>query len=281
MGFVLGLVIGLLAGGVSGIALLLWYAVPRLEQIYVFRPSKDVIRKPADLGVPFDQCFIDTPDGCRLSAWHLCPSDPLASVLYFHGSGGNLGVRTEVLVDLYRHGLQVFAVDYRGFGWSTGTPSERGLFVDVASTVDFFNANFRRFRCPVVYWGRSLGGCFAAAASRHAQPDGLVLETTFPSKASLLEESSQFRFVKFFGRYQLDTVSFLQGHSFPILIIHGDKDHTIPMRQGQLLYQQLDGPKEFLAIDGAGHIDIHIVDPERYIKGILGFMRRLNPVVVH
>jgi uncharacterized protein len=281
MGFVVGLVIGLFAGGVSGVILLLWYAVPRLEQIYVFRPSKDVIRKPSDLGVPFDQCFIDTPDGCRLSAWHLCPSDPLASIIYFHGSGGNLGVRAEVLVDLYRRGLQVFAVDYRGFGWSTGTPSEKGLFVDVAATVDFFSANFRRFRCPVVYWGRSLGGCFAAAASRHTKPDGLVLETAFPSKASLLEDSSRFRFVRFFGRYKLDTVSFLRGHAFPILIIHGDKDRTIPMRQGQLLYRQLDGPKEFLAIDGAGHIDIHIVDPERYMNGILGFVRRLNPVVVH
>ncbi len=281
MGFLLGLLIGVFLGSVAGILLLLWYAVPRLEQLYVFRPSKNVFRNPSDLGVPFDQCFIDTPDGCRLSAWHLCPPNPVASVLYFHGSGGNLGVRTEVLVDLYRQDLQIFAVDYRGFGWSTGTPTEQGLLVDVTAAVDFFNANFRRFRCPVVYWGRSLGGCFAAAASRHGKPDGLILETTFPSKASLLEGSSQFRFIKFFGRYKLDTISFLQRHEFPVLIIHGDKDRTVPMRQGQLLYQQLEGPKEFLAIDGADHIDIHIVDHERYLKGVLGFIRRLNPVVVH
>lgn len=159
MEFVLGLVTGLVIGSILGVVLLLRLTVPKLEQLYVFRPSSDVFRKPSDLGVPFDQCFIDTPDGVRLSAWHLCPANPLASIVYFHGSGGNLGIRTEILVELYRNGLQVFAVDYRGFGWSTGTPSEDGVLVDVAATVDFFNANFRRFRCPVVYWGRSLGGC--------------------------------------------------------------------------------------------------------------------------
>jgi pimeloyl-ACP methyl ester carboxylesterase len=281
MGFLLGLVIGLLIGGILGVFFVLRVSVPRLEQLYVFRPSKDVLRKPSDLGVSFDQCFIDTPDGCRLSAWHLSPENPRASILYFHGSGGNLGIRTEVLVRLYQQGFQVFAVDYRGFGWSTGTPSEEGLYVDVASTVAYFNANFRRFRCPLVYWGRSLGGCFAAAATTEAKPDGLVLETAFPSKASLLDDFPQFRFIRYFSRYKLDTVSFLRGHSFPVLIIHGDQDRTVPMRQAEVLYRQLDGPKEFLRIDGAGHIDIHMVDPERYMQGVLSFVQQLNPVVVH
>ena len=281
MWFVFGLLIGLSIGAALGIFLLLRFSVPRLEQLYVFRPSKDVLRTPSDLDVPFDQCFIDTPDGVRLSAWHLCPSNPRASILYFHGSGGNLGIRTEILVQLYRNGLQVFAVDYRGFGWSTGVPSEQGLYVDVAATVDFFNENFRRYRCPVIYWGRSLGGCFAAAATSRAKPDGLVLETAFPSKSSLMEDYSQFRFFRFFSRYKLDTVSFLRGHRFPVLVIHGTKDRTVPVRQAQILYRQLDGPKEYLSIEGAGHIDIHMIDTERYMGGVLDYINRLEPVVVH
>ncbi len=86
----------------------------------------------------------------------------------------------------YRNGLQVLAVDYRGYGWSTGAPSEQGVYEDAVATVEYFETNFKKFRVPVVYWGRSLGGCIASFASKQLPPNGLILETTFPSKASLI-----------------------------------------------------------------------------------------------
>jgi pimeloyl-ACP methyl ester carboxylesterase len=281
MWFLFGVLAGIPLGAVLAAIVILWFTIPRLERLYVFRPSKDVLKTPADLGIPYEQCFIDTRDGCRLAAWHLSPENPVGSVIYFHGSTGNLGILSEMLAMFYRNGLQVLAVDYRGYGWSTGAPSEQGVYEDAVATVEYFEANFKKFRVPVVYWGRSLGGCIASFASKQLPPNGLILETTFPSKASLLEEYPQLRRFNLFARYRLETATFLNDHQFPVLILHGDRDRTVPLRQGQILYNQLSGPKEFWTVPGAGHIDIHMVDSQRYMQKVLGFVTSVQPPLVH
>jgi fermentation-respiration switch protein FrsA (DUF1100 family) len=281
MWVLLAFFVGFLLGVLGTILGILWFTVPRMERSYVFRPSKDVLKTPSDLGVPYDQCFIDTPDGCRLSAWHLRPRSPAGSIVYFHGNGGNLGTLNEFLAMLYKAGLQVFAVDYRGYGWSTGAPTEEGLYVDAIAVVKYFKANFQRQSLPLVYWGRSLGGAVAAFAAGQVPPCGLILETSFPSKTSLLEHLPHFRPFAVFSRYKFDTLAYLRSHKFPILIVHGDRDKTIPLRQGQKLYTGLEQPKEFWLVEGAGHIDIHMKDSERYLGRILQFIRGVAPQTIH
>ena len=281
MWFLIGVLAGIPLGAVAAAVLILWITVPRLERLFVFRPSKDVLKTPGDLGIPYDQCFIDTRDGCRLAAWHLCPDKPAGSIVYFHGSTGNLGILSELLALFYRSGLQVFAVDYRGYGWSTGFPSEEGVYEDALATVGYFDTNFRKFQVPVVYWGRSLGGSIASFAASRIPPHGLILETAFPSKASLLDEYPRLRRFRLFARYRFETCRFLDDHKFPILILHGDRDRTVPLRQGQLLYNQVSGPKEFWTVPGAGHIDIHMVDSRRYMEKVIDFVTSVRPVPVH
>ena len=273
--------VGLLVGFVVTILTILWYMVPKLERLYVFRPSKDVLKTPTKLEVPFDQCFIETTDGCRLSAWNVRPHHPVASIVYFHGNGGNLGVLVEILGMFYRHNLQVFAVDYRGYGWSTGNPSEQGIYTDSLATVEYFNANFRRPGLPVIYWGRSLGGCAASYSAGKSPPNGLILETTFPSKAQLLKHFPYMRPFSFFSKYKLDTLKHISGHQFPVLVIHGEKDRTIPFEQGRSLYDQLSDPKQFYGVPGAGHIDIHMLDSEAYMRRVLSFVSDVRPLTVH
>ena len=275
--FLLGVVVGV----VSAVIFTLWWAVPKLERLYVFRPSRDVLKTPAQLGIPFDQCFVETGDGCRLSAWHMSPEQPVGSIIYFHGNSGNLGILVELLAMFYRHGLQAFAVDYRGYGWSTGTPTERGLYADALSAVAYFHENFRNPGLPTVFWGRSLGGCVASYAAGKIMPDGLVLETTFASKSLLLKSLPHMRPFRFFSRMKLDTISHLDNRRLPVLVIHGDKDKTIPFEQGQLLYDRLGDPKEFYRVRGAGHIDIHMLDSEGYMKRALSFVKALTPPSVH
>jgi len=272
---------GLMVGSIATVLLILWYMVPKMERLYVFRPSRDVLKTPATLGVPYDQCFIDTKDGCRLSAWNICPEDPLGCIVYFHGNGGNLGTLVEILTMFHSYRLQVFALDYRGYGWSTGSPSEDGLYADATAAVDYFNANFRRPGLPVVFWGRSLGGCVAAYAARKAAPNGLILETAFPSKAQLLKHFPHFQPFRLFSRYRLDTLDYLTGHRFPILVIHGDKDRTVPFEQGRLLFDGLTGPKEFFRVAGAGHINIHMLDSRRYMQRVMTFVAQSKPPIVH
>jgi len=267
----------ILISGAMGIFLALWWLVPRLERLYIFRPSREISSTPAEVGIAFDQHFIETTDNCRLSAWHLCPDNPVGGIVYFHGNSGNLGILVEVLEMLYRCDLQVLAVDYRGYGRSTGTPSETGLYRDALATVRYFQKNLKNHQIPMIYWGRSLGSCVAAFTSSQIPPDALILESAFRSKAALVQYYPQFRFFHPFSTCRLDTVHHLEKHIFPVLLLHGDQDRTIPLEEGRLLFEKLTEPKESFWIEGANHVNIHRVDGIAYMRRVLRFVKQANP----
>lgn len=264
----------------AGILLILWWLVPRLESQYVFRPGHEVYTTPAEVGIAFDQYFIETPDGCRLSAWHLCPARPVGGIVYFHGNSGNLGIMVEILDQLYRCDLQVLAVDYRGYGWSTGIPSEAGLYQDSLSTVRYFQEHLRNEGVPSVYWGRSLGSCMAAFASAQVPPDGLILETAFRSKSTLLRYYPQFRLFQPFSRCRFETVRYLKGHLFPVLLLHGNRDRRVPFEEGRRLFDKLTAPKDFYCVEGADHVNLHRVDGVSYMRRVLQFVNQTKTSMV-
>jgi pimeloyl-ACP methyl ester carboxylesterase len=120
--------------------------------------------------------------------WTLPHAVPRAAVMYFHGNGGNLSVWLPILAGVYKQGFTVHAIDYRGYGASTGRPTERGLYRDVDATLESISARLDR-GLPLVYWGRSLGTTMAAYAASRRRPAGLILEAGFPDARSLLRAS--------------------------------------------------------------------------------------------
>src|SRR5918993_617571 len=104
-----------------------------LEPRLVFFPSAGEDRTPSALGIAYDTVRLTTSDGERLTAWQLEPDAPVADVVYFHGNGGNLSVWLPVFASLHANKLRVLAVDYRGYGLSTGRPSEEGVFRDATA----------------------------------------------------------------------------------------------------------------------------------------------------
>lgn len=266
------------ASSLLTLAAVLWRWVPRVERHFVFRPSRWVLRTPSHLGIPWEQHWIATEDGCRLSAWHMCPPGPRAGVVYFHGSGSNLSLMTEVFAILYRIGLQVLAVDYRGYGHSSGTPSEDGAYRDAEATVRYFQDRLAKEGLSTLYWGRSLGSIFASRAALAVEPDGLILESGFASVGRLVGSGLRMRLYRLFSRTRLDALDHLRGHTFPVLVVHGDRDQTIPVEQGRYLYERLDGPKELFVVEGADHISTHMLDTPGYCRRILSFVDRLDQV---
>jgi len=275
--FITGAVVGFLLAVLLG----LWLMIPSLERSFVFRPSLEISRTPETFGVPFERHRIDSTDGCTLDAWHVCPPEPTASLIYFHGSGGNLSSLAETFAMYYLSGLEVFGFDYRGYGESSGTPSEEGLYADGLAAVEYFNRNLRSKDRPLIYIGRSLGGPVSAYVARENPPRGLVLESTFPSKESLISERRLLRLVRFFMKCRFNTAEYLKIHEFPVMIVHGDRDATVPLKQGQKLYMKLGGPRTFLRIPGAGHNDLHSRDSELYLDSIVSFAEGIRPATIH
>jgi pimeloyl-ACP methyl ester carboxylesterase len=243
-----GLVLVLLGGVV------LKALVGSFESRLVFFPDPGESDTPSTLGLRHQVLHLTSADGERLVAWQLEPERPLADVVYFHGNGGNLSLWLPVFATLHRLGYRVLAVDYRGYGLSTGSPTEQGLYLDAEATVRHAARHRTRDR-PLVFWGRSLGTAVAAAATRVVEPDGLVLEAGFPDKASVIRGQWLLRALNALSPYRFATVELLRDFRKPVLVMHGNRDSVVPFALGRELFDGLREPRRFVAIEGAGHND--------------------------
>lgn len=255
-------------------ALLLW-GVRWLEPRFAFFPLTGEDTTPRDFGASFTELTIATSDGERLRGWHLPSPDAKAQIVYFHGNGGNLSMWADILVALVRRGFEVIAVDYRGYGVSTGTPSEQGLFRDAEATISYAHDRLRRRDVPIVYWGRSIGTAIAAYAASRRAPDGVVLEAGFPTARSILASNPVMFLLSLFATYRFATGEWMANVDVPALVIHGDRDSIIPYRLGQQLFDALPGPKRFVTIRGGDHNDPEPADPTVYWTAVDEFVKSL------
>jgi fermentation-respiration switch protein FrsA (DUF1100 family) len=250
-------------------------AVRLFEPRFAFFPSAGESTTPRDYGIEYEQSSIATCDGERLHGWSLAHSTPRASILYFHGNGGNLSVWAPILAGIARRGYVVVAFDYRGYGLSTGRPTERGLYRDVVAVVDRLWIGSPR--TPIVYWGRSLGVAMAAYAATIQAPDGLILESGFPSVRSLVRDSPLLAFLSLFSTYRFPCAEFVQQSRMlsSVLVLHGDHDHVVPIAQGRALFERINAPKQFVTIRGGDHNDLTPSDPHAYWKAVEEFVGSL------
>jgi hypothetical protein len=253
----------------------LWVLVRALEPKVAFFPIDGESLTPAASGVAFEALDIPTADGETLRAWWLPHDQPRATIVYFHGNGGNLSLWSPILLELHRRGYAVFAFDYRGYGVSTGSPSERGLYRDVDAVLRVAVPRAAP-AVPLIFWGRSLGTALAAyAASRHA-PDGLVLEAGFPGARALFAGNPVMSVLSHLSSYRFPTVAWMAAVHRPVLVIHGTADTIIPYRLGQQLYAELRGPKRFHTVTGGDHNDVQPRDPEAYWAEVEAFVGGLS-----
>jgi len=249
-----------------------------IEPRLAFFPLAGEDVTPARFGVGFSAHTIDTADGERLQLWHLARKAPVARVVYFHGNGGNLSMWADVLVSLWREGFDVVAIDYRGYGISSGRPSEAGLYRDIDATLAFVHGQLPSV-APLIYWGRSLGTPLAAYGASTRLPDGVVLEAGFPSMRSVLETNRVLWTMSWLSSYRFATSIWMRSVQRPVLVIHGDGDTIIPYRLGQRLYNSLGGTKRMLTIRGGDHNDASPAEPERYWAAVRDFAASLRATV--
>jgi uncharacterized protein len=259
-----------------GLKLLVWWLEPRMA----FFPTRGVQETPAAENLPFVDARIATDDGETLHAWWLEHPQPSAQVLFFHGNGGNLSMWLDVVVALRRRGFSVLAVDYRGYGDSTGRPSERGLYRDGDAAARAFDQRFRRSGSPVIYWGRSIGSAVAASTASRGGADALVLESPFPDMRSIFAGNPVMRLLTVFSSYRFPTSKFVERYTErsqrPLLVVHGDADTIIPYAAGKRVFDRAaTSRKTLVTIRGADHNDLHVVNPDVYWQAIGVFVKSL------
>ncbi len=243
--------IALLAGGALGYALLAG-AVYFKQESLIFRPAP----LPADhrFDIPGVEEIKVPVEGAMLSAIHLRVPEPAGLVFFLHGNAGNVQTWS-TNIDFYRRvNYDLFMLDYRGFGKSTGTiESEAQLHADVKAAWNQIAPRYAGKK--IVVYGRSLGTGLAAKLSGDVQPALTVLVSPFLSLNAMADEHYPW-LPAFLNRYPMRSDERLAAITAPVLIIHGDRDTLIPISHAERL-RQTRAATEFQVIDGAAHNDIH------------------------
>jgi pimeloyl-ACP methyl ester carboxylesterase len=212
---------------------------------------------PADYRFRFDQRFEEMEvavPGSTLNAVLIRQAEPKGLVFYLHGNGGDLRTWTTGLA-FYRHiNFDLFIVDYRGYGKSTGNiESEAQLHADVRAAWDTIAPRYRDV--PIVVFGRSLGTALAARLAADVHPAMLVLVTPFTSLAATATRRYPYA-PEFLVKYPLRTDAVIGTIRSPILLVAGTQDTLTPLADSERLRSLARSPVELLVIDGAGHNDI-------------------------
>jgi fermentation-respiration switch protein FrsA (DUF1100 family) len=258
------------AGGVYvAIGALLWLMQNKL----VFMPSRIVVVTPGSIGLEFEQLTLKTPDGERLSAWFIPADKPRATLLFCHGNAGNMSHRLDSIRIFRDLGLSVLIFDYRGYGLSTGAPSEEGAYIDAQTAWDFLIRTRRLKPENIVIFGRSLGSAIAARLAVQNPPGALILESALTSAADVAQKFYRIYPARFLTRIGFATKSVLARNKAPLLLIHSPDDEIVPYAQGRALYELAHPPKSFLDIKG-GHNDGFLVSGRHYIAGLARFLDR-------
>ena len=256
-----------------GLKLLVMWLEPRMA----FYPIRGIQATPAAMSLSYADLRIQTEDGETLHAWWLEHPTPRAQVLFFHGNGGNLSLWLDVIAELRRRGFSVLAVDYRGYGASTGSASEGGLYRDAKATAQEFSRQLRRSDVPMIYWGRSIGCPVAASAIATERPDAVVLESPMPDIRSIIRINPVLWLLSFFSSYRFNTPRHLAGYQGPLLVIHGDRDSIVPFSAGRRVFESAPtATKTFVTIAGADHNDLHVVNPGDYWAAIDAFVASIG-----
>lgn len=223
----------------------------------------------------FEEVYFETADGEKINGWYIkAKSTHTPTILFAHGNGGNISYHQRLMNDLYEHGYGLLMFDYRGYGKSTGKPSEYGLYKDIDAAAAFLTAR-KIYPDNTILWGLSLGGAVVAERATKGQYRGLILQSTFTSAQDMakyiyLEEHHNNNskvaevIVEILPLTQkFDTLSKMSKIPLPILIAHSKDDNVIPVNMAYRIHAAK--PNSILYIvNKEGHNGTKWLMPEAY-----------------
>ena len=237
------------ASGYLALAALMYFA----QRSLMYFPER-VRTAPAVVGFPEAQeVWLDTADGERVIAWHVPPRGDSPVVIYFHGNGGSIRLRVDRFQRLVAAGVGLLGVSYRGYGGSTGTPTEQGLIEDARAAYAFAA---ERYPGRIALWGESLGTGVAVALAIEKPVAHVILDAPYSSTVDVAADLYWFLPVRLLMKDQFRSDLRIKNVQAPVLILHGDGDDIIPMRYGERLLALVPGEKRMVRFAGGYHVDL-------------------------
>lgn len=255
-----------------------------------FYPDNATYITPDRLNLDFEDVYLDTADGENLHGWWLpaLTDEPAKGTIYYlHGNAQNVSAHILNVAWLPEQGYNVFTLDYRGYGQSTGAPDIEGALHDVETGLRWLAHQEHTEDRPLYLLGQSLGGALGIALAsewtqRNEQPalDGIILDGTFSGFRYIAREKLDQFWLTWPFQYPLswtipddyegtDRIADLS--PVPVMVIHSVRDGIIPFEHGVRLYEAAEQPKEFLQTD-TPHAATFVIPA--YREAVLEFMEK-------
>ncbi len=243
-----------------GLFFLAWFFPYKL----LFHPQPSLYRDDQNI------IKLSTNDGQKISARFYPNENARYTILFSHGNAEDIGSIDSFAENIRNSGFSVLTYDYRGYGTSEGSPSEKNSYADIQAAYEYLVNTKQVSPDRIILHGRSLGGGPSTELASKNKVAGLILESTFTSAGRVLTNFRLFPFDIF------DNLSKLQNVTCPVLVIHGKKDKTISFQQGETLFNSAHSPKKYLWLDEAGHNNVFSVGRDAYLDSLKSFAAILN-----
>lgn len=266
------LVLGALLLGAYGALALLVY-VQQARFVYFPQFGRDAAATPRSVGLDYEEVWLESAPGARLHGWYVPHGAARGTVIFFHGNAGSIASRIGWLRMFHDLGYAALIVDYRGYGRSSGEPSEHGTYEDATAAWHHVTQVRGVAARDVVIAGESLGAAVATELAARTTPRALVIQSTFTSIPDLAAELYPILPVRWISRIDYDTKTRIARVAAPILIAHSPADELIAYRHGQALYASAREPKAFLALAG-GHNEGYLHVRPDWVAALASFLRR-------
>lgn len=235
----------------------------------LFYPKKQYIYTPEKLGLSAERVSIATHDGEILASWLLkSPVEPKGTILFLHGNGENISTHIRSVAWLPQHGYEVFLLDYRGYGQSTGFSTLASALSDIEEAHRWLSNRFMSAenKRPLYIFGQSLGGALAITYTANYQQglskiEAMITESAPASWPQVARETMRNHWITWLlqlpasllpGEYDpeehISTIT-----TIPILLMHSPDDNIVQYHHGQQLLEKTLGNAVFLETKG-GHI---------------------------
>ena len=253
---------------------------------WIFRPVRENWRGYQGLPEGVEEVWINVPGSKtseRIHAWWMPQTGATAAtaasapaLLYLHGSRWNLTGSSFRIAKWREMGFSVLAIDYRGFGQSSGElPSEANTYEDAALAWDWLKTKMPDAQRRYLY-GHSLGGAVAIDLAAKLGPHdaaGLITESTFTSVPDVVSASPYgWLPVGFLISQRFEALEKIKKVALPKLFLHGTSDTVIPHTMSDELFKAASEPKRLVKFDGASHSGIAWAAPGEYIEVVRAFV---------
>jgi hypothetical protein len=239
---------------IAGVYLCICLYLYIFQNRFLYYPTHDIAVTPDQVGLAYTDQFFELSIGEKVHGWYLPGDSAGPTVLFLHGNGGNVGHRIDHLRLLYSLGVSTLIIDYRGYGRSTGKPSEENLYADAELAFRWLTESKRVPTNKLFAFGESIGGAVAIELASKRKVAGLIVESSFTSLKEIAQHSFPIVPTGLLLRSDYNSIDKLSRIHVPIIVSHSPDDDIVPYQFGRKLFEAANPPKQFVTLFG-GHND--------------------------